>query len=662
MKAWGEDESGQLGNGTTTGSSTAVTVKELTEVVAVSAAPGYSLALLGDGKVMAWGNNTEGQLGDGTTTKSTVPVEVSELSEVTAISAAPTHALAVLKSGSVMAWGDNESGDLGTGSGYTGDSTVPVAVSELTEAVAVTGGEGYSVALLKGGTVRAWGDNSLGELGTGSSEGPSTCTRKVGFIEQIEKYGCSDTPVAVAEVSGVTAISAGGSHTLALLSSGAVEAWGSNYEGELGDGTSTGPSSCWLDDEVEFGYVISLPNPCSPSAVSVSSLSGAVAIGTGDVHSVALLSGGGVTTWGSNMDGQLGTGGGELASNSTPVTVTGVAGVAAVAAGGGDSFSLGAALPSVTVISPKSGPAAGATSVEIIGSHFTSASAVRFGSSNASSFTVNSASSITAVAPAHKPGAVDITVTTPAGKSAPKPADRFSYLPEKLEFGRCRKVGSGEGRYKNAACTEAAMGSKYDWLPGLEKAGFSVSDATETVEKVLRPKKVTVETVGKAKLVCTDVTGSGEYSGLSSMSAVVLKLTGCELGGSKCSSAGAGEGEVSTNTLQGSLGWREIEGSQVGLALAPAMESGALLEASCGSSTVTVLGGAIAAVTPVDNMTGTFSIKFKQSKGKQSPESFDEEAPEVLSMSVSGGAYEQAGLALDSVLTSEEEVEINTVV
>jgi alpha-tubulin suppressor-like RCC1 family protein len=663
VEAWGANESGQLGNGTTTGSSTAVTVKELSEVVAISAAPGYSLALLSSGKVMSWGANSVGQLGDGTTTSSSVPVEVKELTEASAISAAPEHALAVLKSGAVMDWGANESGDLGTGGGYSGKSTVPVEVSELTEAAAVSGGDGYSVALLKGGTVRAWGENAFGQLGTGSPEGPSVCTREVGFIKQIEYYGCSDKPVAVTGLSGVSAIAAGGDHVLALLSGGGVKSWGSNYAGELGDGSTTGPSSCWIDSEVEFGIVIGLPGPCSPSPLAVTSLSGAVAIGAGEYHSLALLSAGTVKAWGDNGFGQLGDGAGEFGYTGTPTSVSGLAEVAAIAAGGDDSFSIGAPLPTIGSISPSSGPASGGTSVEITGTNLSSTTSVKFGSTNATSFTVHSSTSLTAVAPAHKPGTVDIVVGTSAGKSAPSASDRYTYLPETLEFGRCLKVGSGEGAYKNAACTEPGGTAKYAWHPGLERRSITILDTTETVEKVVKPKKVTFETVEKVKLICqSGGGGTGEISGPSTLGNLVLTFSGCELGGSKCSSAGAGEGEVKTSPLQASLGWRESEANTVGLAISPVALPGAFLEATCGSSTVVLDGGAIAAITPVDNMTAGFSVKFKQSKGKQSPESFQGEAAEVLSMSVAGGSFEQAGLGFDSLLNGEEEAEINTVV
>ena len=128
--AWGCNDSGQLGNGTTTDSDVPVAVSGLGGVTAIAAGADHSLALLSDGTVMAWGYNGSGQLGNGTTTDSDVPVAVSGLSgTVTAIAGGGTHSLALLSDGTVMAWGRNGSGQLGNGT--TTDSHVPVAVSGL---------------------------------------------------------------------------------------------------------------------------------------------------------------------------------------------------------------------------------------------------------------------------------------------------------------------------------------------------------------------------------------------------------------------------------------------------------------------------------------------------------------------------------------------------
>ena len=83
----------------------------------------------------------------------------------------------------------------------------------------------------------------------------------------------------------------------------------------------------------------------------------------------------------------------------------------------------------MTSITPTSGPLVGGTTVTITGTGFTGATTVMFGIINASSFTVNSATNITAISPAGSAGIVDITVTTPGGTSATSPADQFTYAP-----------------------------------------------------------------------------------------------------------------------------------------------------------------------------------------------------------------------------------------
>src|SRR5438874_2911485 len=168
--AWGLNDDGQLGNGSTSGPSSckfnkvlhacslgAIPVSELSEVTAVAAGKDHSLALIEGGTVMAWGRNSSGQLGNGTTTGSALPVSVGGLSEVTAIAAGTDHSLALRADGTVYAWGDNTTGELGNGT--TTSSSVPVQVSGLTGVTAIAAGSGYSLALLEGGTGEAWGAN-----------------------------------------------------------------------------------------------------------------------------------------------------------------------------------------------------------------------------------------------------------------------------------------------------------------------------------------------------------------------------------------------------------------------------------------------------------------------------------------------------------------------
>jgi Regulator of chromosome condensation (RCC1) repeat len=216
VMAWGNGTSGQLGNGTTTTSELPVEVTGLSEgATAIAAGEAHSAALLNNGTVMNWGVNGAGELGNGTETQSDVPVAVSGLSEVTAIAAGGYHSLVLLKNGTVKAWGANLSGQLGDGTSTgpeqcgalkTACAKIPAPVSKLSGVVALAGGEFHSVALLKNGTVKAWGNNEKGQLGDGTSTGPEACG---------VEGSCSMTPVEAIKLNGVTGISAGGRHSLA---------------------------------------------------------------------------------------------------------------------------------------------------------------------------------------------------------------------------------------------------------------------------------------------------------------------------------------------------------------------------------------------------------------------------------------------------------------
>jgi len=231
---------------------------------------------------------------------------------VTALSTGQASACALLSGGTVECWGDNTDGQLGNGT--TTNSLTPVAVSGLSGVTAISAGWNSACALLSSGTVECWGDNTDGQLGNGTTTG--TCP---------DGDPCSPTPVAVSGLSGVTAISAGNSFVCALLSGGSVQCWGDNNYGELGNGSSMGPDTCTSG---------SGSDPCSTAPVAVSGLSGVTAISSGGGFACALLSSGTIQCWGTaSLYGALGDGS-RSNSPSTPGTVSGLSGVTAISAGG----------------------------------------------------------------------------------------------------------------------------------------------------------------------------------------------------------------------------------------------------------------------------------------------------------------------------------------
>ncbi|BAS26700.1 hypothetical protein LIP_0843 [Limnochorda pilosa] len=165
---WGDNDAGQLGDGTTLDRNTPARVDGLNGVAAVAAGSYHNLALKEDGTIWAWGRNNLGQLGDGTTTTTRpTPVQVSGLTGVVDVAAGWDHSLALRSDGTVWAWGYNAFGQVGIGS--TTEQHTPVQISGLTGIVAVAGGGYHSLALKSDGTVWAWGYNSTGQLGDGTT-------------------------------------------------------------------------------------------------------------------------------------------------------------------------------------------------------------------------------------------------------------------------------------------------------------------------------------------------------------------------------------------------------------------------------------------------------------------------------------------------------------
>lgn len=274
---WGDNAKGQVGDGTRTDRLTPTAVDLPDVATHVETGHYHSLALLADGMVWAWGYGLLGQLGDGAAVNRTRPVQVrrtsgtgtTALTGVVAIAGGRDHSLAVRADGTVWAWGNNSFGEIGDGT--TMRRTTAVRVPGISTAVAVGAGRNHSLALLANGTVRAWGRNTSGQLGDG------TTTQRT-------------SPVAVSGLTGnpaVRGVAAGAFHSVAVLADGTVRAWGEGGQGQLGRGRT---ADSWL------------PVPTSPA------LAGVVFVGAGRDHTLAVTAGGGLYAWGRNDFGQIGDG------------------------------------------------------------------------------------------------------------------------------------------------------------------------------------------------------------------------------------------------------------------------------------------------------------------------------------------------------------------
>jgi alpha-tubulin suppressor-like RCC1 family protein len=220
LYAWGDNEYGQIGDGTTTDRHMPTAVPGLgSGITAIAGGDNTSLAVQ-NGALYAWGWNDFGELGDGTNGyghHSTTPTVVTGMnSGVTAIAGGGNHTLAI-RSGLVYAWGRNLFGEIGDGT--TAERDTPVAVSGLGSGVtAITGGSGHSLAV-KNGAVYAWGWNEFGQLGDGTTTNHST-------------------PELVTGLSDITGVAAGSVSSYALASDGSLWVWGYNPYGELGLGNT----------------------------------------------------------------------------------------------------------------------------------------------------------------------------------------------------------------------------------------------------------------------------------------------------------------------------------------------------------------------------------------------------------------------------------------
>lgn len=280
VRCWGQNDYGQLGDGTMTSSLTPVSVSGVDNAVEISAAFNQTCALLSDGQISCWGANDAGQLGDGTTAGRLLPTTVVGINNATQVVTGGAHSCALLADGSVKCWGQNLFGELGDGT--TQNALLPQEVPGVIDVIEIAAGSVNSCALLASRKVLCWGDNSLGQVGDGTN---------------VDRR----TPTEVSGLTDVKQIEQRFTNTCAVLIEGSVKCWGRNTFGELGDGT--------------------LENRSIPTLVS--SLSDVVQVSPGLGQSAcAMLVDGSVKCWGLNGYGQLGDG--TFISQTIPVTTRGI--------------------------------------------------------------------------------------------------------------------------------------------------------------------------------------------------------------------------------------------------------------------------------------------------------------------------------------------------
>ena len=282
VRCWGKNDSGQLGNGTTTDSATPVDVVGLDDVLLLSVGGAHTCALRDDGSVWCWGWNAYGQLGYDMGTVSETPQQVHGVDDVVRLSAGRVHTCALLRAGNVVCWGWNEFGQLGRDPS-TPWSSEPHPVRGAARIQSLSSGSHHTCAVRDDGKVLCWGENDYGQLG--------------------HNLGAqSSQPISVEGLSRMRTVSSGRTHTCALKKDGSVWCWGGNASGQTGSG----------DDDFETTY----------EPVEVSRITGVSYVASGGYHTCAVEETGSLWCWGFNRVGQLGDN--SVENRFTPVRVVGL--------------------------------------------------------------------------------------------------------------------------------------------------------------------------------------------------------------------------------------------------------------------------------------------------------------------------------------------------
>jgi alpha-tubulin suppressor-like RCC1 family protein len=440
---WGGNPMGELGVGTTTGPETCaggvpcsrvpVTVVGITGATAIAGGREQRLAV-SSGRVMAWGNNNEGQLGNGTTTKSDVPVAVPGLSEATSVAAGAYHSLAtaaILPAPSVTKIEPNHGGAAGgtsvtiTGTGFTGATSVKFGANSASSFTVNSPTSITAISAPGTGTADVTVANPNGTSPTTEADrftyGP-TVTK----VEPTSGPASGGTTVTITgtNLTGATAVKFGSTNATSFTvnsdsSITAVSPAGTGAE-DVTVTTPGGASPQVAADRFTYGPTVTKVEPNIGSAAGATSVT---ITGTGFSGTTAVKFGSNsAASYTVNSTSSI-TAVSPAGTGTVDVTVTTPAGTSPVSSA--DQFTYG---PTVTKVEPNRGSPGGGTTVTITGTGFTGATAVKFGSTNAASFKLNSATSITAVSPRMKGGGtVDVTVTTPAGTSPTSSADQFTF-------------------------------------------------------------------------------------------------------------------------------------------------------------------------------------------------------------------------------------------
>jgi alpha-tubulin suppressor-like RCC1 family protein len=318
LYSWGNNSSGQLGLGNRTNYSSPKQLGALTDWLTITGGYIYAIAIKTDGTLWAWGGNSAGHLGLGNTTSYSSPKQVGSLTGWLSIASGYTHNLAIKTNGTLWSWGANNAGQLGLGN--TTNYSSPKQIGALTTWASLGSNQYSSLAIKTDGTLWSWGSNTYGNLGLGNTTKYSS-PKQVGSLTDWLKVAASvsgyttlaiktngtlwawgqnnvgqvgnnatstiNSPVQIGALTTWSQLSSQQQSSLVIKTDGTLWAWGINYYGNLGLNNAT--------------YAYSSPK-------QVGSLTTWSSIKAGRNNALALQSNGTLWSWGYNDAGQLGQG------------------------------------------------------------------------------------------------------------------------------------------------------------------------------------------------------------------------------------------------------------------------------------------------------------------------------------------------------------------
>jgi alpha-tubulin suppressor-like RCC1 family protein len=342
---WGQNVFGELGDGTTTARTSPVLVVGAHTFVSLTAGTVQTCGLAADGRAWCWGN---GYLGDGPSSRRSEPVQVLGDQVFAVLEAGSSHTCGLTAAGAAWCWGANGAGQLGDGT--TTDRFTPVAVSGGYTFVSLALGDVTTCGLTATGAVWCWGGNSSGQLGNGTTGGVRL------------------TPGLVPGVPPLVSIAAGPSHLCGVTSVRTAWCWGNNIRGQLGDGTTTSRSfpvmvaggiawralvlgknsaltcgwpesggfSCWGNNI--YGEMGDGTRSIRLSPFPVVGGESFILLAAGRNHTCGLIASREARCWGRNLDGELGDG--TYTTRAAPVAVAGGITFSMLAGGNGHTCGL----------------------------------------------------------------------------------------------------------------------------------------------------------------------------------------------------------------------------------------------------------------------------------------------------------------------------------